>query len=184
MDVDLSDVEALRAIANGDRRALESLYHRHRRALWSFIRNYVADAHLADEVLQDTLVAVWKAAPSFRGDSRVTTWMFGIARRQAYNHLRRRHPEPVDTDALAPRTDSSPGPERVVVARDERDKVVDQIERLSPEHREALVLALAGDLSYGELSEMLGVPVGTVKSRVSNARRTLKSRLRGEEVMP
>ncbi|CAN5805271.1 sigma-70 family RNA polymerase sigma factor [soil metagenome] len=176
MELSHTDLELVAAIASGDRRALSVLYERHRRALWSFIRRFVADEHLAEEVLADTLVAAWRGAGSFRGDARVTTWLFGIARNQAYNHLRRRRPVPVDEVRTGTLIDHGAQPDRVVAARDELSRVAAEIEALSPEHREALLLAIAGDLSYGEISEVLGVPVGTVKSRVANARRRLGER--------
>lgn len=102
--------------------------------------------------------------------------MFGIARNQAHSHLRRRRPVPVDETRTVGLTDGAADPDRVVAARDELGRVAAEIEALSPEHREALLMAIAGDLSYGEISEILHVPVGTVKSRVANARRRLAER--------
>jgi len=170
-----TDLELVVAIAAGDRDALEALYARHRRKLWSFIRRYVADEHLAEEALADTLVAIWRHAGSFRGEARVTTWLFGIAGNQAHSHVRRRVPVPVDVTSglLAP--DDAPAPDRVMVARDELERVRDAIEHLSDEHRETLLLAIAGELSYDEIATMLEIPVGTVKSRVARARRMLTS---------
>jgi RNA polymerase sigma-70 factor, ECF subfamily len=179
-----SDADALRAIAAGDRRAFETLYARHRQPLWSFIRQFVADAQLAEEVLQDTLVALWHSAGSFRGEAQVSTWLFAIARRQAYTHLRRRRPVPVDATDGDPVMDPEPPPDRVVAARDELQRVSGWLDELSTELRETLLLALAGDLSYPEIAEVLGVPLGTVKSRVANARRQLAAKVAGEEVTP
>jgi RNA polymerase sigma-70 factor (ECF subfamily) len=179
-----SDVDAMRAIAAGDRRAFETLYTRYRRPLWSYIRRFVADAQMAEEVLQDTLVALWRSAGSFRGEARVSTWLFTIARRQSYTHLRRRRAEPVDVNDREPEPDPEPTPERVVVARAELAHVVGLLDELPAERRETLLLALAGNLSYTEIAEVLGVPLGTVKSRVANARRELAARIAGEEVTP
>jgi RNA polymerase sigma factor (sigma-70 family) len=174
-----SDADAVRAIAAGDRRALEALYERHRQPLWSFIRQFVADAHLAEEVLQDTLLAVWRSAGSFRGEAQVRTWLFAIARRQAYTHLRRRRPLPVDCSDEDAVVDPGPTPDRVVAGRDELHRLAGGLRELSQEHRETLLLALAGDLSYPEIAEVLGVPVGTVKSRVAKARRQLAVKIAG-----
>lgn len=132
-------------------------------------------------MLADTLVAVWRGASSFRGDARVTTWLFGIARNQIHNHLRRRRPVPVDDSRIGRLVDHDAQPDRVVAARDELSRVGAAIEALSPEHRETLMMAIVGDLSYGEISEILGVPVGTVKSRVANARRRLGERTGGHD---
>ena len=110
-------------------------------------------------MLADTLVAVWRGASSFRGDARVTTWLFGIARNQIHNHLRRRPPVPVDDSRIGRLVDHDAQPDRVVAARDELSRVGAAIEALSPEHRETLMMAIVGDLSYGEISEILGVPL-------------------------
>ncbi len=176
MDLSRTDHELVAAISGGDRDALCDLYARHRRKLWSFIRRSVADEHLAEEVLADTLISVWRGAGSFRGEGRVTTWLFGIARNQTHNHVRRRRPVPVDETRSGGLVDQDAQPDRVVAARDELSRVAAEIEALSPEHREALLMAIAGDLSYGDISEILGIPVGTVKSRVANARRRLGER--------
>ncbi|MEJ7719521.1 MAG: sigma factor-like helix-turn-helix DNA-binding protein [Ilumatobacteraceae bacterium] len=71
--------------------------------------------------------------------------------------------------------DGAPAPDRVMVARDELERVRGAIEHLSDEHRETLLLAIAGELSYDEIATMLEIPVGTVKSRVARARRMLTS---------
>ncbi|MEO7556132.1 MAG: sigma-70 family RNA polymerase sigma factor [Acidimicrobiales bacterium] len=168
-----TDEEDLASVARGDRDALARLYERHRRPLFSFIRRYAADPALAEEILQDTLLVVWHQAGEFRGDSAVRTWLFGIARRQAHNHLRKRVPEPVDIGELPPQVEPGPGPDAHVLARLELEEVNAVLDRLSDVHREVLTLAFAGDLSYEEMSVVLEVPVGTVKSRVANARRQL-----------
>lgn len=121
------------------------------------------------------MVAVWRQAGAFRGEAKVRTWVFGIARRRAIGVIRARRPTPVDTGA-ADRTaaDSGPGPDRAAVARDELERVAVAITELPDELRECLLLAVGGVLSYAEIAEMLEVPVGTVKSRVAGARRRLE----------
>src|SRR4051812_38715149 len=78
----------LRRIAGGDREALVDLYNRYQRPLFRYLCQMTPDRGLAEEILQDTLVAVWQGAASFEGRSALRTWVFGIARRQAHNTLR------------------------------------------------------------------------------------------------
>jgi len=91
--------------------------------LYSFIRRFAADPALAEEILQDTLLVVWRQAGEFRGDSAPRTWLFGIARRQAHNHLRKRVPEPVDLDRHPIPIEPGAGPDAQVLARLELEQV-------------------------------------------------------------
>src|SRR5579883_2450168 len=84
------DAQLIGRIARGDRQALSELYERYQRSLFSYLLQLTPDYGLAEELLQDTLVAVWKSARSFEGRSSVLTWLIGIARRQAHNTLRQR----------------------------------------------------------------------------------------------
>lgn len=167
------DAELLGRVADGDRDALAGLYDRHRSALSVFLVRMVGDRALAEEALQDTLLAVWRGADGFEGRSSVRTWLYGIARRQAYTRLRRRGPQLVTLDPDAALADPAPTPEQVAVARADLAQLMALIGLLAPVHREALLLFFVDDLSYAEMAQVLEVPVGTVKSRLSNARRAL-----------
>lgn len=193
---DAVDRADLAAIVLGDAAALERLYERHRRALYAFVRRYLGDRHLADEAVQDTLVAVWEKAETFRGEARVRTWMFGIARFRALEHRRRRRPIPIDTSAPPSRTDGasgsrrreladvSAGPEQIAVGQDELDRVGAALARIPDDQRECFLLAVAGSLGYDEIADLLGIQVGTVKSRVSRARQRLDALLTLAERRP
>jgi len=167
------DDRLLARVAGGDRAALTALYERHHRPLFGYLATLLGDRSAAEEALQDTMLAVWNGAGRFEGRSRVSTWLFGIARRQALTRLRRRRPEAVDDGWLAAVADPRPGPEEQAVAHLEGERVAAAVARLSPVHREVLVLAFWQGLTQPELVEVLGVPVGTVKSRLSNARKAL-----------
>jgi RNA polymerase sigma-70 factor (ECF subfamily) len=84
------DQRLARRIAAGDRAALEELYARYRRPLFGFLLGIAPDAATAEEILQDTLVAVWQGAAGFEGRATFHQWVFAVARRQAYNAVRRR----------------------------------------------------------------------------------------------
>ena len=164
------DLALLSRIATGDQEAIEELYRRHSRVLLGQLQLMVDQPALAEEVLQDTMLAVWKGARTFRGGSRVRTWLLGIARRQARDRMRQRRPIPVADSELAERPSPNPGPEAMAVERSEARRMVAALSTLTPAHREVLGLVFGADLSLAEVARVLAVPVGTVKSRLHAAR--------------
>ncbi len=171
---DQLDRADLAAVATGDRQALARLYERHQHPMFNFVlRTTSWDRGMAEEVLQDTLLAVWQHAATFSGQSQVRTWMYSIARRKALSKLRKRVPEPVDTDLAAPIVDAGPGPDDEALARLDAGVLSSLIDRLPETMQSVLVLAFVDDLPYGEISEILEIPTGTIKSRVSRARDAL-----------
>lgn len=177
----VDDVRLIRRIARGDRQALAELYACYQRALFAYLLQLTPDYGLAEELLQDTLVAVWKSAHSFEGRSSVLTWLIGIARRQAHNTLRQRKPPAADISELEDLPASDLEPEAFALASVARDELVRAFHRLAPVHREVLALIFVQELSYQETATVLEVPVGTIKSRLSNARRALRALLDAKE---
>lgn len=175
------DRRLLARVASGDRDALEEIYGRFGRTLFGYLLTLSPDRQLAEEILQDTLVAVWRGAGAYAGRSSVRTWLFGVARRQAHNTLRRRTPLLAGEDALDSLPAPDPGPEAALLAGVDREELADRVTNLAPLHREVLDLFFFRGLSYEETSEVLGVPVGTVKSRLSNAKRALRAVLHEEK---
>jgi RNA polymerase sigma-70 factor (ECF subfamily) len=115
----------------------------------------------------------------------VQTWLIGIARRQALGRLRRRAPALADLDAVASVADPGPDPEARLLAEADREEVAAAIRRLSPAHREVLDLCFVQGLSYQEIADVLGAPLGTVKSRLNHAKRAVRLQLEGfREVEP
>jgi RNA polymerase sigma-70 factor (ECF subfamily) len=165
------------AVAGGDQDALRVLYERHSSGMLRLLRRLTSNAGIAEEILQETWLAVWQSAGSFRAESSARGWLYGVGRRQAHNRLRRAAPVEVDLDEAADVPDQAPGVEDRVIAEAEQETLAAAITEL-PEHlREVLVLVLAEDLSYQEVSAALGIPVGTVKSRMSHVRRKLSTLL-------
>jgi RNA polymerase sigma-70 factor (ECF subfamily) len=172
----------LAAVAGGEEDGLRELVERHGSGLLAYLTGLVGDPPLAEEVLQDTLLAVWRGAAGFVGGSTVRTWLFAVARRRAVDALRRRGSAVLTDDGpLAGWADPAPGPERQSLARADLDRVADAIGRLRPAHREVLALACVHELSGQEISAVLGVPVGTVKSRLRLARAALGRLLESTE---
>lgn len=177
------DRQLLRQIAAGDRQALVELYERYQRTLFGYLRQLTPDYGLAEELLQDTLVAVWKSAHSFEGRSSVQTWLIGIARRQAHNTLRQRKLLFVDESELEGLVSTDSEPEDFIFASVARDELREAFKQLAPVYREVLVLIFVEELSYQETASILDVPLGTIKSRLSNARRMLRILLDAREEM-
>jgi RNA polymerase sigma-70 factor (ECF subfamily) len=175
------DAEIVQRVARGDRQALAELYGRYQRPLFQYLLQLTPDYGLAEEMLQDTLVAVWKSARSFEGRSSVLTWLIGIARRQAHNTLRRHKLPVVDESALLELPATDPDPEEFTLASIERDELVAAFRQLAPVHREILTLTFVQEFSYQEMALALGVPLGTVKSRLSHAKKALRVLLESRE---
>ena len=177
----VQDEELVARIAAGDRRALVDLYERHRGPLTAFLRLYTVDAGLIEEVVQDTMLAAWKGAPRFAGRSSVRSWLFAIARRRAADVLRRKTLPLEGEGALQWSADPRPGPEERVLAGAAEDEMVDAIHALPEMYREVLMLIFVQELSYQEAADVVGVPVGMIKSRLSKARAMLRERVRKED---
>jgi RNA polymerase sigma factor (sigma-70 family) len=168
-------------IAGGDRRALEALYALYQRPVFTYLLQLTSDYGLAEEILQDTLVAVWQSARSFEGRSSVLTWLVGIARRQAHNTLRQRKLPLADEAELLSLPTTDPEPEAFALSSVARDELTAAFKQLPIVHREVLVLVLVQEISYEEAASILTVPVGTVKSRLSNAKQYLRTILTTRE---
>jgi RNA polymerase sigma-70 factor (ECF subfamily) len=165
------DEVVLGDIASGHQRALEELYRRHGPALLAFLSRTLDDRSLAEEIVQDTFLAVWRD-PRYGGHSSIRTWLFGIAIRQRHNRLRQRRPLVVDAEVDLPMDQESP--EAQAVSRALAAQLARVIAELSRPHKEVLYLVLIEQLSHAEVAEVLGIPIGTVKSRLDAARRRLE----------
>ena len=165
-----TDESLLAAVGRSDRLAFRELYDRHAVRVYRFALSLVRNAALAEEVLQETMIAVWKSAAKFRGASKATTWILGIARNQAHSLLRREKRGDRLPEASPPAPDPASSVELSV-------KVQEALERLSPQHREVLHLVFYEELSVAEAAEVLAIPAGTVKSRMFNARKALAKEL-------
>jgi RNA polymerase sigma factor (sigma-70 family) len=171
------DEALLRSIAAGDAAALSRLYERHAAALFGYLHRLAGDRMTAEEILQDTMLAVWRSAGAFEGRAKVTTWLFGVARRQAHNRLRgRAAPEPAPPD-LSDRPDHGPGPEELAIAAAGGTPVAAAIDLLPGHHRDVIALVFVAGLPLADVAEVLAVPVGTVKSRLHHARAAVAAAL-------
>ena len=173
------DARLIERIGRGEPAALEALYARHGRALLAYLIGQVGDAHLAEEVLQDVMLAVWRGAARFRGDSAVTTWLLAIARRRAITARQRRAPVEQALDEQTASGDT--GPIETLVRRSEQSEVRAALRALPDDQRETLELIFYHGLTGPQAAEVLGVAPGTVKSRLHRAKTALERVLRLRE---
>jgi RNA polymerase sigma-70 factor (ECF subfamily) len=171
------DAERLRRIGLGDGDAMASFYHEHGRVVFAQVLLVVGQRVLAEEIVQDTMFAVWRGAAAFRGESSARSWVMGIARRRTRDRLRGRRLRVVDDAFLSDQPGADPGPEVMALDRAELADVRATIRELAPAHREVLGLAFGSGLSLPEVADVLEIPVGTVKSRLSAARIALNRAL-------
>jgi RNA polymerase sigma-70 factor, ECF subfamily len=174
---DGGDGGLLARISRGDEQAMASFYGEHARVVLGQVLLVVGERVLAEEIVQDTMLAVWRGAGSFRGESSVRSWVIAIARRQTRDRLRGRRLGVVDDAGVADRPGLAPGPEVMALDRAELAEVGAAIKGLAPAHREVLGLAFGSGLSLPEVARVLGVPLGTVKSRLAAARTALNRTL-------
>ena len=175
----MPDTALLAAVGQGDERALAELHRRYAATVFAFVTTRVTDRGTAEEVSADVWLGCWRSARAFRGDSRVLTWLLGIAKRQAWSRGRRRvlPAVPLDTQVEG-LVDDTVGPDDQVLETAGVEELLEALRSLPPDLVEVVSLAWLHELPYSEIAQALGVPVGTVKSRVSRARRLLKDVLK------
>jgi RNA polymerase sigma-70 factor (ECF subfamily) len=174
------EADLLAAVAMGRQSAFERLYGLYEKRVYQYVNTLVYDAALAEEIVGDTMLAVWRGAGTYTGTSRVSTWIFGIARHKALDAIRRtsRHRQrEVELDGAADMPNPHDRPDEGVL-RDELTAVTQRaLALLSREHQEILRLVFHEELPYEEISSLLRIPVNTVKTRVYYAKQRLKEQL-------
>lgn len=170
----------IKAMAAGSTRALDALYARFGGAVLGFLTARVEDRALAEELLQDVMLAAWEHAASFRGESSVLTWLLVIARNRALNTYRKPtlNAMPLADDLEFVSTEISPQEQLEQAA--EQSAVQRALDLLPAHHREILVLTFFNQLSGPEIAKVLGLNLGTVKSRLNRAKAALREVLLAE----
>lgn len=168
----------LARVACGDEGALEELYRLYAPAVLAFASARLPDREAAEEAAADAWLGCWRAAAGFRGDSRVLTWLLGIAKRQAYVRMRRARPIECAIDDMAEQLAADEGdPSDALASQAGVDEIVAALDALEPALAETVRLAWLHELPYAEIAQVTDVPVGTVKSRVFRARAMLQETL-------
>jgi RNA polymerase sigma-70 factor (ECF subfamily) len=168
-----SDEMLVARIAGGDRLAMQTLFARHRTPVYRWLLRLVGNETVAEDLLSDVFLDVWRQAGRFQARSAVSTWLLAIARFKALSARRGRKDAELDETIEATVADSADNPE-VVLQKKSRDQFVrTALTRLSLEHREIIDLVYYHDKSVDECAQILGVPSGTVKTRMFYARKKL-----------
>lgn len=162
---DPADVAAAR---DGDEAAFERIVRLMHGRVWRYLIHLVHDPHLAQDVAQEVFVRVYRNLDSLRDPERFAGWVFSIARNAAYDHGRARKRRPLEL--LGDRDVTTAGPSHDPHVSIE---TADALARLDPDLRQAVLLVGMIGLTYDEAADSLGIPTGTVKSRVFRARRQL-----------
>jgi RNA polymerase sigma factor (sigma-70 family) len=158
--------------------AFERLYRIYQPRLARFLFNLLMRPQLVEEVLDDTMMVVWQTAGSFRGTSKLSTWVFAIAYRKALK-ARAHWPDPVDDEERENRISNDPGPDAELERGRIREALTGAMAKLSAEQRAVVDLTYFHDLTYREIADIVSCPVDTVKTRMFHARRRLKQALSG-----
>ena len=168
---ELEERALLELIAAKDRDALSDLYSQYHARLFKFVFRMTRSYSAADELVNDIMLAVWRGAGKFRGDSKPSTWIFGIAYRQALKRLSRKQL------TIASHLDVDQLPDTQSKAVEQEDWVRQGLETLPAAQRLAMELVFFLGLSYEEVAAVTECPVNTVKTRMFHARRKLKEQL-------
>jgi len=178
---DLDPVDIARALT-GDKDALANLVRRHWGRVFGFLVRLSGDYHLAQDLTQETFYRMWRALPQMQPTTPLTVWLYRTAHNAFVDHSRSWYNRRVVLDAVECESGRDPDPVLSLVERRfERNRALDLLAGLSPEHRAVLTLRFYEDLSVEEIAETLEVPVGTVKSRLHYAFRRLRERLLAQE---
>ncbi len=168
-----SDEMLIRRIAQGDQLAMRTLFGRHRVPLYRWLLRLVGDEALADDLLSDVFLDVWRQAASFEARSSVSTWLLAIARHKALSARRRRPDAELDEKIASSVADPADDPEVALQKRTRADLLRRSLARLSPEHREVIDLVYFHGKSVNEVAEIVGIAAATVKTRMFYARKKL-----------
>lgn len=182
--VDPLEVQLVQRAAEGDRDARRELFERHRESAFRVALRITGSRHDALDVVQDSFIKAFDGLEDFQRDAAFGTWLLRIVTNRALDHLRRqkvRLAVSLDADDQGVgNTISRPDDERpgeALERREQAERLRQAIDKLPPEQRAVFALYASGDVTYGQIAEIVGVPIGTVMSRLHHARRRLREML-------
>ena len=173
-----SDEALIARIAQGDRLAMQVLYGRHHVRVFRFGLRLVRNEQVAEDLISEVFLDVWRQAGKFEGRSAVSTWLLAIMRFKALSALRRRKDAELDDETANAVEDQSDDPEVTVQKKDTGNALRKCLMQLSAEHREIVDLVYYHEKSVEEVAEIVGIPENTVKTRLFYARKKLAGLLK------
>lgn len=168
------EASLLSRVAAEEIEAFETLYRLYSPRLQRFVRGITKQPMLIEEILDDTMMVVWRKAYTFNHTAKVSTWILAIAYRQSLKALKR-HGEPVNEDAYDYADVSATGPDDALQHQELREHLDAALGTLSPEQRAVMELTYYFGYACREIAQIMGCPVDTVKTRMFYARRKLKA---------
>jgi RNA polymerase sigma-70 factor (ECF subfamily) len=179
---DTSDWELIQRCLNGNSQSFRQLYRKYQQSVRNILYP-LCGADLLDDLVQEVFIRAWKGLPRFRGSAQFSTWLYRICWNVASDQRRRCARQHSQTQNLALGSDiAHPGPDLMHLHY--QQALQQSMAQLSPEHRMVLILHDLEDLPQKEIAEILGIPVGTVKSRLFHARATIRQHLLQEGITP
>jgi len=175
-----SDQDLVRAVAHGDRDAMTVLYGRHCKQVYRFLVRRIGDASLAEDLVSEVFLEMWRHADGYRGKSLLSTWLLAIARNKALSAARRRRDEHLDERQMASIADTEESPEGCAQSKDRSATIQKCLGLLSTAHREVIDLVYYHGKTLEQVAAIVGAPLNTVKTRAFHARRQLRSLLEAE----
>jgi RNA polymerase sigma-70 factor (ECF subfamily) len=185
MVVDDPDSSLVSLAQQGDARAFEALLVKYQRRIARHVGRYVKLAGDVEDVVQETFIRAYRGLSAFRGQSTFYSWLYRIATNTALTHLQRAPREVLlgddsaedRADAFEPGISDAEQPDRALMAKQIAEIVQQALAKLKPELAEALMLYEVENRPYAEIAEMLGIPIGTVRTRIFRAREFIAKRL-------
>jgi RNA polymerase sigma-70 factor (ECF subfamily) len=172
-----TDEALIGAIAVGNREAMALLYGRHHVRVYRFVLRVTGDASLAEDIVSEVFLEVWRHAGRFKAQSKASTWLLGIARFKALSSIRKHSHQAQEDQEAATLEDSADNPEAMALRHDRSEILRRCIAHLSPSHREIIDLVYYHDRKIEEVAEIIEVPLNTVKSRMYYARKRISELL-------
>ena len=169
------ETELMLQVKAGDRAAFEEIFRLYQKPLANYLYRLTGNRTRSEDLLQDTFLRLWKAAPNYEPSAKVSTYVFRIAHNLFLNDAARRREKALESMEAETRSD----PASDLSRREIRSAVQKAVEALPEGEREVLLLSEYSGFKYAEISEILGIPVGTVKSRMFSAVQRLKEALKG-----
>ena len=170
---DVSDEMHLKNVAEGDKAAMHIMFARHRTRVFRFIHRMVRNPGIADDIVSQVFLDVWRSASRFEGRARVSTWLLSVARFKAISFLQERTHESIDQGDVLGIADAGDTPEAALDRKETNGTLLACMDKLSPAHRDIIDLFYYREKSVAEVSEIVGIPLATVKSRMFYARKQL-----------
>jgi RNA polymerase sigma-70 factor (ECF subfamily) len=171
-----------RIAERADPAAFRELYEAYGPRVKAYMMRKGADAGTAEDLAQETLLTVWRKAALYAGEKgSMTTWVFAIARNLRIDRLRREIPWQELPEGRLAEASSEPQPDEAMAEKEQQQRVQAALAELPPEQKEVVSLAYLEGLSHSEIAERLGLPLGTVKSRMRIAYQKIRQTLEGLE---